>query len=111
MGQKIDTNSTDETELVDVDDYLPTVLWGKYCVKLQGYTICWEGPNDTVSPLPLDPSNNKTRNNKVPVTNPKQVSWAERVRGNTTIIRQPQELTRHDYLGGIGNYASRLKIL
>ena len=38
-GQKGNTKSTAETELQGVSDYLPTVLWGKYCVEAQGYTI------------------------------------------------------------------------
>ena len=37
--QKGNTKSTAETELQAVSDYLPTVLWGKYFVEAQGYTI------------------------------------------------------------------------
>ena len=44
-------------------------------------------PKQTVSPIPLDPNINKTRNTGIPVTNPKSVSWADRVRRNTTIIQ------------------------
>ena len=64
-----------------------------------------------VGPLQLDPSFDKTRNNKVPVTNPRRVSWADRVRGNITRIRQPHKTTRNKYFGRIGNYATRLNIL
>jgi hypothetical protein len=38
-GQKGNTKSTAETELQGVSEYLPTVLWGKYFVEAQGYTI------------------------------------------------------------------------
>ena len=40
-GQKMNTKSSSETELVGVDDLLPTatVLWTKYFVEAQGYNV------------------------------------------------------------------------
>ena len=38
-GQKINTKSSSETEVVGVDDVLPRVLWSRYFVEAQGYTI------------------------------------------------------------------------
>ena len=38
-GQKINTKSSSETEVVGVDDVLPKVLWSRYFVQAQGYTI------------------------------------------------------------------------
>ena len=35
-GQKMNTKSSSETELVGVDDLLPTVLWTKYFIEVQG---------------------------------------------------------------------------
>ena len=36
-GQKMNTNSSSETELVGVDDLLPTVLWKKCFIEAQEY--------------------------------------------------------------------------
>ena len=39
-GQKMmNTKSSSETELVGVDDLLPTVLWTKYFIEAQGYNV------------------------------------------------------------------------
>ena len=38
-GQKMNTKSSSETELVGVDNLLPTVLWTKYFIKAQGYNV------------------------------------------------------------------------
>ena len=38
-GQKINTKSSSETEVVGVDNVLPRVLWLLYFVEAQGYTI------------------------------------------------------------------------
>ena len=38
-GQKCNTKSSTETEIVGVGQYLPTVLWSKYFIEAQGYTI------------------------------------------------------------------------
>ena len=38
-GQKINTKSSSEAELVGVDDILPTILWAKYFIEAQGYDI------------------------------------------------------------------------
>ena len=35
-GQKMNTKSSSETVLVGVDDLLPTVLWTKYFIEVQG---------------------------------------------------------------------------
>ena len=37
--QKLNTKSSTETELVAVDDKLPDILWMKYFLEAQGYTI------------------------------------------------------------------------
>ena len=37
-GQKLDTKSSTESELVRIDDALPQILWGKYFIEAQGYT-------------------------------------------------------------------------
>ena len=39
LGQKSNTKSSTETEIIGVDQYLPTVLWSKYFIEEQGYTI------------------------------------------------------------------------
>ena len=38
-GQKLNTISSTEAELVGVDDDLPQILWEKYFIKVQGYTV------------------------------------------------------------------------
>ena len=38
-GQKMNTKSSSETELVGVDDLLPTILWTKHFIEAQGYDI------------------------------------------------------------------------
>ena len=38
-GQKMNTKSSSETELVGVDDLLPAVLWTKYFIEAQGYNV------------------------------------------------------------------------
>ena len=38
-GQNMNTKSSSETELVVVDDLLPTVLWTKYFIGAQGYEV------------------------------------------------------------------------
>ena len=38
-GQKKNTGSSTETELVGVDDVLAKILWGKYFIENQGYTV------------------------------------------------------------------------
>ena len=38
-GQKMNTKSSSETELVGVDDLLPTVLWTEYFIEVQGYLL------------------------------------------------------------------------
>ena len=38
-GQKMNTKSSSETELVGVDDLLPTVLRAKYFIEAQGYDV------------------------------------------------------------------------
>ena len=35
----MNTKSSSESELVGVDDLLPTVLWTKYFIKAQGYNV------------------------------------------------------------------------
>ena len=37
--QKMNTKSSSETELIGVDDLLPTVLWAKYFTETQGYNV------------------------------------------------------------------------
>ena len=38
-AQKFNTGSATESELVDVYDALPDILWGKYFLKAQGHII------------------------------------------------------------------------
>ena len=38
-GQKMNTKSSSETELVGVDDLLPEMLWTKYFIEAQGYGV------------------------------------------------------------------------
>ena len=38
-GQKVNTGSSTETELVGVDEMLRKILWGKYFIEAQGYTV------------------------------------------------------------------------
>ena len=38
-GQKLNTISSTEAELVGVDDDLLQILWEKYFIKVQGYTV------------------------------------------------------------------------
>ena len=38
-GQKMNTKSSSESELVGADDLLPTVLWTKYFIEAQGYNV------------------------------------------------------------------------
>ena len=37
-GQKLNTRSSTETELVAVDDFMPQILWTRYFFEAQGYT-------------------------------------------------------------------------
>jgi hypothetical protein len=39
MGQKLNVKSSTECELVGVDDAIPQMMWGKYFVEAQGYTV------------------------------------------------------------------------
>jgi hypothetical protein len=41
--QKINTQSSTETELVAADDFMPIILWTAYFLKAQGY-----GHQDTI---------------------------------------------------------------
>ena len=38
--QNLNTKSSTETEIVEVDDYMPDVLCTRYCLYAQGYIIC-----------------------------------------------------------------------
>ena len=38
QGQKLNTKSSTESELVRIDYALPQILWGKYFIEAQGYT-------------------------------------------------------------------------
>ena len=38
-GQKTNTKSSTETEMVGTDDILPQTLWTKYFIEAQGYTV------------------------------------------------------------------------
>ncbi len=38
-GQKLNVKSSTECELVGVDDAIPQMMWGKYFVEAQGYTV------------------------------------------------------------------------
>ena len=54
LGQKINTKSSSETEVVGVDNIFPRVLWSLYFVEAQGYTIDNNIINqDNKSPLRL----------------------------------------------------------
>jgi len=37
--QKLNTRSSTESELVGVDDMMPTILWARYFLKAQGYNV------------------------------------------------------------------------
>ena len=37
--QKLNTRSSTESELVGVDDMMPTILWARYFLKAQGYDV------------------------------------------------------------------------
>jgi hypothetical protein len=38
-GQKLNVRSSTECELVGIDDAMPQMMWGKYFVEAQGYTV------------------------------------------------------------------------
>ena len=38
-GQKLNVKSSTEAELVVVDDAIPQMMWGKYFIEAQGYTV------------------------------------------------------------------------
>ena len=38
-GEKTNTKSSTETEIVGTDDILPQALWTKYFIEAQGYTV------------------------------------------------------------------------
>ena len=38
-GQKLNTRSSTEAELVGIDDAIPSIMWGKYFIEAQGYTV------------------------------------------------------------------------
>ena len=38
-GQKLNTKSSTEVELVGIDDAPPQIRWGKYFIKAQGNTV------------------------------------------------------------------------
>ena len=62
----------------------------------------------TATTFSSDPISNKTKHNKIPVTKPNQVSWADRVRGNNTRTSLLQDTAGKGYFGTIGDYASKL---
>ena len=37
--QKLNTHSLMESELVGVDDMMPTILWSRYFLKAEGYNV------------------------------------------------------------------------
>ena len=55
-----------------------------------------------------NPTSYKTNHNRIPVTKPNQVSWADRVRGNNTKDELLPDTTRTGYFDTIGKYASNL---
>ena len=38
-GQKLNVKSSTECELVGIDDAIPQIMWGKYFIEDQGYTV------------------------------------------------------------------------
>ena len=38
-GKKLYVRSSTECELVGIDDAIPQIMWGKYLIKDQGYTV------------------------------------------------------------------------
>ena len=38
-GQKLNTKSSTESELFGFDDALPQILWERYFIEAQGYTV------------------------------------------------------------------------
>ena len=38
-GHKLNVNSSTKAELVGVDDAIPQIMWGKYFIEAQGYTV------------------------------------------------------------------------
>jgi hypothetical protein len=51
--QKVNTRSSTETELIDVDDVLPTIQWTKNFMKEQGYNLHTEIKEDNRSTMLL----------------------------------------------------------
>ena len=37
--QKFNTKSSTDTEIVDIDDFMPAILWTRYFVAEQGYNV------------------------------------------------------------------------
>ena len=62
----------------------------------------------TASTFSSVPIGNKTKHNRIPVTKPNQVSWADRVRGNNTRTSLLQDTAGKGYFDTIGDYASKL---
>ena len=38
-GQKLNGHSSTEAELIGIDDAIPSMMWGKYFIEAQGYTV------------------------------------------------------------------------
>ena len=38
-GQKLNAKSSTKSDLVGMDDALPQILWGRYLIEAQGYTV------------------------------------------------------------------------
>jgi len=51
-GQKLNVRSSTEGELVGIDDVMPKMMWGKYFIEAQGYTvehnICYQDNKSTI---------------------------------------------------------------
>ncbi len=39
LGQKLNARSSTIVELIGADDAIPDIMWGKYFIKGQGYTV------------------------------------------------------------------------
>ena len=38
-GHKLNGRSSTEAELIGIDDTIPSMMWGKYFIEAQGYTV------------------------------------------------------------------------
>ena len=81
-----------------------------HCIALYFIALLFgESTNTrTATAVSFDPTYYKTIHNRIPITKPNWVSWADRVRGNNATGKLPQDTFRTGYFDTIGKYATNL---